>query len=143
MNPQAADYVDSCQVSTDGLPARSAEQWARAALEGMPRPLHWLVLVGWRVVLGFKLGPRPSPDHILGWRVVANSPEEVVIEAQSGLMTADLLFRVDDSTVTWMTFVRHQRRASRPIWSIVGLLHRRIVPYTLARAAEASGHPRP
>ena len=131
----APDYVDAFELTPLDAAGRSPERWARDSLERMPRPLGWLVLFGWRFVLGLKLGPRPSADHVLGWRRVRASPATALLEARSFLMTAHLLFRVEGTTFTWMTFVHHGNRASRVVWVPVGLLHRRIVPYVIARAA--------
>jgi Protein of unknown function (DUF2867) len=130
-----ADYTDAFELDTADGDERSAEQWARDALEGLPGMLTWLIVFGWRFVLGFKLGPRASPDHVLGWRVLPGSPEATVLEARSGLLTAHLVFRVEHSRVVWVTAVHHQRSLSRLVWTPVAVLHRRIFPYALAHAA--------
>lgn len=65
-----ANYVDAFEVGAPAGGVHSPEQWARAALEGAPQPLRLFIVFGWRVVLGFRLGPQASADHILGWRVV-------------------------------------------------------------------------
>ena len=90
---------------------------------------------GWRFVLGRKLGPRPSPEHILGWQIVDRSADEVVCHLRSGFLDAYNSFtRVDDRLV-WSTFVAYERPIARLIWPPVSLLHRPLVRYGLRRAA--------
>src|SRR5581483_4147909 len=85
------DYADAFELATVEPMPRTAEQWARASLEGAPRLLRWFVVLGWR------LGPRRSAEHVLGWRLLQASPETALIEARSRLMTAQLMFHVKDA----------------------------------------------
>jgi len=82
------DYRDAFEVPTDRTDTRTPEQWARAVFESAPRKSRWFLLLGWRGVLGLRLGPRPSSDHVLGWRIVETSPEAVRLELRSAVMTA-------------------------------------------------------
>jgi hypothetical protein len=131
-----ADYASAFEVrATDG-DVRSPEQWARAVFEGAPRPLRWFVLLGWRGVLGLRLGPQASPKHVLGWRIVAGTSDEALtLEAHSALMTARKTLLVDGSRVVLATFIHYERRWGRPLWSIVAPIHHRTEPYLLAHAA--------
>ena len=131
----APSYTDTFEVDAQAVRDRSAEAWMRAVLEGAPRPLRWFIVAGWRMVLGFRLGPPQSLSHILGWPIVTTSPELVVLEQHSALMTARLVLRVTEQEVTWTTYVHYEHAAARAVWAIVGLLHRRIVPYSLRHAA--------
>lgn len=107
----------------------------REVLEGAPRPVRWFVLFGWRVGLGLRPGPWPSPTHVLGWRVVSRTPQVVILTQQSALVSAHLLLRVEESQVVLATFVRYEHRAARAVWTIGSIVHRRIAPYLLTRAA--------
>jgi hypothetical protein len=100
-----------------------------------PRPVRWFLLLGWRGVLGLRLGPRPSPDHILGWWIAEMSPEEVHLELYSALMKAQLTLHVSSSTAVWSTDVSYTKPLARPLWAAVGVIHRQIVPSLLGRAA--------
>ncbi len=55
------DYRDAFEVPTDRTDTRTPEQWARAVFESAPRKSRWFLLLGWRGVLGLRLGPRPYP----------------------------------------------------------------------------------
>lgn len=129
------DYVDSFAVGTSEPDARSAEQWFREVFEAPPAPLRWFLLVGWRGVLGLRLGPRPSPDHVLGWRIVSVGTDTARLELRSTSMTAQLELRLCGSTAVWNTQLRFKRRRARPLWTTVGVVHRHIVPRLLDRAA--------
>ncbi|MER6950127.1 DUF2867 domain-containing protein [Nonomuraea sp. NPDC000554] len=131
----APDYTDAFEVTTGVGAARSPEQWARAVFEDAPPPVRWFLLVGWRGVLGLRLGPRPSADHVLGWRIAASEPGSVLLTVRSALMTAQLRLREAGSTVVLTSTVTYTRRGARPLWALVGPVHRRMVPYLLARAA--------
>lgn len=130
-----ADYTDRFTVEPARPPAsRTADAWMRSALEGAPPVLRGFVRFGWRVVLGFRLAPPRSPGHILGWRIVRATPERVVLEQRSRLLTAYLALHVTGPRLEWTTRVRYGRRPARAVWSVVRLVHVRVVPYVLRRA---------
>lgn len=130
-----ADFSCGYEVAVSSGDNRSAEQWARDAWEGSPAPLRWFMIAGWRIVLGLRLGPRRSPDHILGWRIVERRPDEAVCELRSGFLGAYNTFRLVDNRVVWSTFVIYTRPMARAIWPPVSVLHRPLVRFALRRAA--------
>jgi uncharacterized protein DUF2867 len=134
------DYTDAFEVPTDRTDTRTPEQWLRALFEDAPRPVRWFLLLGWRGVLGLRLGPRPSSAHILGWRIASREPDEVRLELHSALMKAQLALHLSSSTAVWSTRVYYTQPLARPLWAAVGLIHRLMVPYLLGRAASL---PRP
>jgi hypothetical protein len=134
------DYASSFEVAIADTDVRSAEQWVRATFEGAPRALRWLVALGWRYFLGFRLGPRPSPAHVLGWRIATDTPDSILLELQSPFMTAHKVLRVEGSRVLTTTFVRYERRPARALWSVVAPIHHRTEPYLLGHAVS---HPQP
>jgi hypothetical protein len=129
------DFECAYQIAVAGEDDRSSEQWARAAWEGAPVPLRWFMLGGWRFVLGLRLGPRRSQDHILGWNIVERRPDETVCQLSSGFLGAYNTFRLADDQLVWSTFVTYQRPIARIIWPPVALLHRPLVRLALRRAA--------
>ncbi len=107
----------------------------RALFSRVPRAKsRWFLLLGWQGVLGLRLGPRPWPDHVLGWRIAETSPEAVRLELRSALMTAHLILRVASSTAVLATNVYYTRRLAHPLWAGVSLIHRQMIPYLLGRA---------
>lgn len=127
-------YADSFRVSRERAAEQSGEYWMRSVLERAPRPLRWFVVVGWRTILGFRLGPAGSPAHVLGWPILTTTPQRIVVEQRSALMTARLALQVNGSEIVWTTEVRYEHRAARAVWPIVRVVHRRIVPYALRHA---------
>ena len=130
-----ADYTDGFALERGRADAASSERWARASLEDAPLALRWFIIAGWRIVLRLRLGPRPSPDYVLGWKIIGRAPEETVLELRSSFLTAHLVFRLDGQRVIWSTFVQYDRRLAGFVWPPVSLLHRRIVPFALRGAA--------
>jgi hypothetical protein len=94
-----------------------------------------LLVAGWRLVLGLRLGPRNSPGHILGWTIVGRLPNETVVELRSSSLTAHNSFHRDQSSLVWSTFVHYDRPLGRIVWRPVSLVHRPLVRYALGRAA--------
>src|SRR5947209_5034805 len=116
MNVDRFDFACAYQAAVPPGDTRSSEQWARAAWEGAPAPLRWFMMAGWRFVLGFRLGPRPSPDHILGWRIVERRPEETDCQLESWFLSARNTFRLTQDSLVWSTFVSYKRPIARLIW---------------------------
>ena len=135
LSDRQPDYTDSFALDVDPHRRRSSAEWAKASLEGLPVALRWFVWAGWRLVLGLRLGPRGSPGHIAGWAVAERTDARTVLRTRSPLLDAELMFRVEPSRVVWSTAVAHRRRLASLIWPPVSILHRRIVPYALRRAA--------
>jgi hypothetical protein len=136
------DYAAAWEVPLTGAHTRSAEQWARATLEDAPRALRGFIVAGWVAVLGLRLGPRPSADHVLGWRYVADGADCIILEEPFRSGTAHNVVRVESSRVLFATFVRYDSWGGRALWATVAPLHHRIIPYLLGRAASDSNDPR-
>jgi hypothetical protein len=135
--PPEHDFACAYRVVIAPGDNRSPEQWARAVWEEAPAPLRWFMLAGWRLVLGLRLGPRHSPDHVLGWRIVDRGPDETVCQLRSGFLNAHNMFRKAGGTLVWSTFVTYERPIARVIWPPASLLHRLLVRIALRRAARS------
>jgi hypothetical protein len=134
----APDYVDGFAVTTSSA-GRSAEHWARATLEGSPAAVRRLLLAGWRFGLAFRTGPYPAPDHVLGWKILSAGRERTVLAVRSTLLgEARLVFAAEPDRIAVATVCCFERPGARQIWSLVGPIHRRVLPYLLSRAASRS-----
>jgi hypothetical protein len=132
------DYADAFEIRVREPDARTAEQFARCALEQAPWPVRWTVWIAHRYLLRMRLGPRSSPDHILGWKILTSQPDVIHLEAVSPLLGRGVLVlrRVDPTCVVITTYVFYTRPGpARVVWRIAGPLHRRIAPYLLEHAA--------
>lgn len=129
------DYTDRFEAPIAAVHDRTPEQWARAVFEGPPRPLRGLLANGFRYGLGLRLGPRSSPEHVLGWEIIDRQPDSLTVESRSWFLTSRLVFRTEGSRLTQSTLVRYDKRIATVLWPPVSLLHRQIVPRLLQRAA--------
>ena len=135
-----SDYADAFEIREPVPDPRTAEEFARCALETSARPVRWTIHAVHRHVLRLQLAPLSSSDHVLGWRVETSEPDVVHLTARSPLLgRASIVGRRVDTTIAITTSIVYTRpRAARAVWTVVGPLHRRIAPYLLERAAAAS-----
>jgi hypothetical protein len=131
------DYADAFEIRSDEPDPRTAEQFARAALEQAPRAVRWTVLTAWRGLLRFRLGPTSSPNHVLGMQIMAARPEAIHLQAESWLIRGAVVGRkVDPRHVVVSTYVFYTSPvAARIVWTAVGPLHRRVARYLMEHAA--------
>lgn len=129
-----ADYTYALEADIAGSDARSPEQWARAAFEDPSVAMRWFLLAGWRTVLGLRLGPLRSPDHVLGWHVLDRAANSIVLETRSWFLTCNQVFWISECTLVYTTSVRYERKIGRVIWPPVSLVHGRTLPHLLRRA---------
>ncbi|WP_336028861.1 DUF2867 domain-containing protein [Geodermatophilus sp. FMUSA9-8] len=125
----AVHYADRCTLAT-GVEA-GAEEWARALFGDVPSPAEVLI---WRVLLGFRLDPRRSPDTVAGWRVGERAPDRIRLETASASLSAEMVVRTAGRRVTWTTSLRYDRPWGRLLWPPLSAVHRRLVPRVLAAA---------
>lgn len=133
------DLAGASRALTYELPVEDAtsmtpEQWARETFEGAPTPIRWVLVLGFKLVLGLKLERGRSSDHVLGWQMSENPADTVTLEAGSWLVAAHNVATVRDSSVVWTTLVRYKKGVARPIWRLVELVHRILMPYILTHA---------
>jgi hypothetical protein len=126
-----ADYADTFTVQTDRAAEKSAEQWARALLEesalGRKAPILW-------TLLGLRLGPRPSVDHVQGWKIAERGEGWIRVETSSWCLTTHAVMRSDDGKVSLALFVRFDKPAAAAIWAPVAPLHRKGAPMMVREA---------
>lgn len=131
------DYTDVFEVPFRSGDGRSAEQALRDAVGNDPGTGGSVVVWIHRHMLGFRLGPYSSPDHIIGWSIESSDDDEVVLTADGPLMRGRLtLLRKDGQPATLTTRVHYRHGiAAGAVWAVVGPLHRAVAPRLLQRAA--------
>jgi hypothetical protein len=135
-----ADYTYACEVVASPGDGRSAEAWARAVFEGGPGPMRAFIVAGWIAVLRLRLGPRRSPEGVLGWRIESATPGAVVLGVESFALTNRLVVQVIEGQLVHATFVRYDRRiAGRLLWGLARPIHQVAIPYLLGHAARSAG----
>lgn len=133
------DYEDAFRVDIDPAAGWTAEQWARAVLEGAPGSVQERLRRGW-FTLGLRLAGPGTAGTVLGWQLRRSTPDHALLGARSRLgMPAELLFRPDQDTLLFATLVQHRNGVARAIWARVAARHVQVVPRLLQRAAEQQG----
>jgi hypothetical protein len=84
--------------------------------------------MAWQAVLGLRLESQPSPDYIAGWKIVDRGESWIRLEASGWSMTANIIFKVDEEEVSFVTLIRYDRRVAALIWTPVSAIHRRLAP---------------
>ena len=131
------DYEVAFRVGADATDRRNAEQWARATYESPPTVERLFVWYGWKVLTA-RLGPYPSDDHILGYRIEANESDYIRFNVEWALgLSCALVLYLDGASATLASFAELTRPAARFVWPMVVPFHERIVPRWLSRAAQA------
>jgi hypothetical protein len=128
------DYIDAFETDASDAKRRSPEQWARATFEDAPAAMRWFLLASWRVGLGLRLGPRHSPDHVLGWYILDRATNSVTLELHSWFLNCRLVFWLDKTKLVFSSSIRYERKIGAVIWPPVSIIHRRIVLYLLQHA---------
>jgi hypothetical protein len=130
------DYADAFEVTKSPTDRRSAEQWARDGFERLPVSTRRSVLLIHRCILGFRLGPWASSNHVFGWRIVTSEPELLHLEARSTLLSGHMVWRLHHERLVMTTFLQYEmRRTASVVWAVIGNIHRGGAPYLLELAA--------
>jgi hypothetical protein len=130
------DYADAFEVTRSPTDRRSAEQWARDGFERLPLPTRRSLLLVHHWILGFRLGPWASPNHVLGWRIVTSEPDLLHLEARSTLMRGHMVWRLYDERLVMTTFLQYEMRRTAPVvWAVIGNIHRGGAPHLFELAA--------
>jgi Protein of unknown function (DUF2867) len=131
-----ADYVDVFDVPIPQGDSRTAEQALRDAVGDEPGGGGSVVLWIHRHVLGFRLGPYSSPNHIIGWPITRSDHDEIVLTAPGPLMRGQLTLRRRDGRAALITRLRYRHKiAARAVWAAVGPLHRVVAPRLVEHSA--------
>ncbi|HVE97957.1 MAG TPA: hypothetical protein VNA12_02130 [Mycobacteriales bacterium] len=123
--PAEFDYVDLFVAAIPRGVSGTPEQWARATMEGASPVGRFLA---WQSVLGLRLDKRPAPDRVVGWQIVDRREDSIRVEAQSWLITANMLFHVTADEVSFATFVRFHSAFAAGVWGAVSVVHRAVAP---------------
>lgn len=126
------DYIDLFTITTPWATDMTAEHWARAVLERAPLSRR-NVRALWRV-MGLRLGPRHSPDHVQGWRIVERGDGWLRAETASWYMTGQVICLVEDGRVSVSLSLRYHWPVARLVWAFVAGPHQRAVPVMLVQA---------
>jgi hypothetical protein len=132
------DYEDAFLLETGSDHGRTAEQWARAMLEGAPASFRRSAPRVWHA-LGLRHGSTDSDEFVLGWPVRRSTPDVALLGARSRVgMPAELLFERRGDTLLFATLVQHDNPVARAVWAVIGRYHRGVVHSLLERAGRSA-----
>lgn len=133
---ESPDYTDLVTGTVSATSNRTPEQWTRLMLKGLPRGLLLAVPLIQRVAPGLRLELRPSPDHLIGWRIAERGDHHVRIEAASWFLTGHVIVHVAEGQLSFATFfaTTATRGARRPP---VSLIYRQVALALVRSAARA------
>ncbi len=120
-----ADYADIVTATVDETPTDPG-QVVHATLDGLPRWLPSFIAFVQRVFLGLRLHLRPSPDHLLGWKIAERGENWIRIEAASWFLTGHVVMHADEGLLSFASFIRYDRRLAAFVWPPVSLIHRQV-----------------
>ncbi|MFD9961337.1 nitroreductase/quinone reductase family protein [Amycolatopsis sp. NPDC058986] len=133
------DYADTFRMDTAKARSRSPEQWLRDVLEN--GPLRRFLVLGWSL-LGARLGPLRSADHLLGWKIDERDDDHIRLSVDWRLgLGANLVLRTSDSAVTLATFVKLRSVPSRVVWRLITRFHHWSLRLLLTDAARRPAPP--
>jgi hypothetical protein len=128
------DYVDMFTVATPLAADRSPEAWARAILEQAPLARRHARRF-WRL-MGLRLGPQHSSDHVQGWRIAARGDTWLRLETSSWYLRAQAVCVVNGGDVCLSLSLRYDRAVAALVWALVSDRHRRAVPVMVHQAVK-------
>lgn len=122
-------------------PSVDALAWARANFEGAPAPMRVFLVVGW-VLLLLEGRPRSDAQHVLGWPIVHESSEAVVLQRRSRYgINATLVFTARDEACIFSSAMTYTSRFGRAVWFIAAPVHRWAVRFVVPHAAKRVAKP--
>ena len=132
---EAIAYDDTFAAATPRAAEHAPRAWARAVFEEAPAWFRATLLGVWRVCQ-VRLGPLESDRHVLGWEIVSEHDDAVVLGARSTLgVTLQLVVLVEAGRVAVASFVTFDRLAGRVAFSSIAPAHRLTLAYLVGRAA--------
>jgi hypothetical protein len=90
-----------------------------------------------RAFLGLRLQLRPSPDHLLGWKIADRGENWIRLEAASWFLTGHVLMHFDQRHASFASFIRYDRRLAAFVWPPVSLIHRHVALAVMRSALRA------
>jgi len=131
------DYADAFEIDRSPSDTRNAETWARNGFDKLPLKSRKSGMLAHRYLLGFRLGPWSSSDHIFGWHIAESKPDVLHLEAKGKIMEGHMVWRLKDDRLVMSTFLKYNIPLAAGIWAFAGRIHRSSAPGLLSLAANA------
>jgi hypothetical protein len=129
------NYADMFTVELSRPAGVSLEQWLRDVFEAGPVLVRLGVPVIQRRVLGLGLNQRPfAPGYLIGWKIAGGGDDWMRLEADSSLMSANIVGIAAEDKVSVATFIRYERPIAALVWPPVAVVHRQVALALMLRA---------
>ena len=132
LNPP--DYADLFTIEMAGAEETSPEQWARTLFE--ETTLGQMAPNAWRT-LRFRVGPRPSKDHVQRLKIADVGEQWIRLETASGYITLQFVVKTEENRLLLALFVRYEKPGAVVIFAPFAWTHRRSTPIMLRRGLRA------
>jgi hypothetical protein len=91
----------------------------------------------WHGLLRLRLAPSSSRDTVAGWRIAASERDWIRLEAESRLLSGNLIVSTGDGRVALTTCIGYRHRVGKVVWATLAPIHRRLAP-SLMRTADST-----
>lgn len=132
--PARPDHVDAYVADRPDADRRTARAWVDAILDAAG-PVALARIRAAQRAMGLRLVDPDPPNIALGWRVLDERPDRLVLGVEGRLYTPRVVFALRDGALLLTTAVTHHGRFGHLVWALGSPLHR-LTARTLATAAE-------
>jgi hypothetical protein len=126
------NFIDCFVIDTPNASCSSPEAWARAMLEESSLAQDARAL--W-TLLGLRMGPQLTLDHVQGWRIESQSDQWLRLETSSWYMSASVVILVEPGAVSASLSLQYDSPVAPFIWALVSGPHQKAVPAMMRQAA--------
>ena len=123
------DYADAFAAPTD-VP-RSPEQWLRSVSVASPALMHLVRQV--HRGLGLRLAAPGSAGAVFGWTIAHSGSDDALLTVDGSIVTPRIVVLTPPGRVVIATLLRFDHVVARPLWTVVGALHRAVARHLVAR----------
>jgi hypothetical protein len=132
------DYGDAFEAHTSSR--RSPRDWGVLIVESASPALAAFVRAVHRHVGRMRLSERGEPEHPLGWTILDQTEQHLVLGVDGGIVTPRLVITTDADRVVAVTLLRYETTAARPLWWLTAPIHRAVARHLLAVGVQQAAH---
>jgi hypothetical protein len=132
------DYSDAFEARTGCR--RSPGDWGELIIESASPALTAFVRAVHRHVGRMRLAERGEPDHPLGWTILDQTQQHLVLGVDGGIVTPRLVIATDADRVLAVTLLRYEAPVARPLWWLIAPIHRAVARHLLAGGVQRAAH---
>lgn len=129
------DYADA--FIAKNVPSRTPEEWARIIVHNAS-PLVREFVFRAHQILRLRVERSDSPEKLMGWTIRHRGAQQCVLGAEGALVTPRIVVTTPPGQLLVATLLRFDRISARPIWTVVGPIHRAVARYLLNNAAHVA-----